>query len=139
MISIATPNLRKTIRKIVNKIRSNRLERLEDRLKWKRKEMDLKSDVQVNSHSLLWIWEFSKKAVLICLVFYVIVQIYAMVVMVRSGDFSYLGDLITKTGEILENCVFAYFVKSGIENFGKIVFTGPNSDQKDDDFDEPVG
>lgn len=139
MISIATPNLRKTIRKIVNKIRSNRLERLEDRLKWKRKEMDLKSDVQVNSHSLLWIWEFSKKAVLICLVFYVIVQIYAMVVMIRSGDFSYLGDLITKTGEILENCVFAYFVKSGIENFGKIVFTGPNSDQKDDDFDEPVG
>lgn len=62
-----------------------------------------------------------------------------MVVMISYGDFSYLGDLITKTGEILENCVFAYFVKSGIENFGKIVFVGPNPDSKDDDLDEPVG
>lgn len=137
---MATPNVRKMIRKIVNKLRSNRLERLEDRLKWKRKEMDLKSVIQENSHSLLWIWEFSKKAVLICLMFYVIVQIYAMVVMVRYSDFSYLGDLINKTGEILENCVFAYFVKSGIENFGKIVFVGPKSDQEDDDdLNEPVG
>lgn len=137
---MATPNVRKMIRKIVNKLRSNRLERLEDRLKWKRKEMDLKSVIQENSHSLLWIWEFSKKAVLICLMFYVIVQIYAMVVMVRYNDFSYLGDLINKTGEILENCVFAYFVKSGIENFGKIVFVGPKSDQEDDDdLNEPVG
>lgn len=137
---MTTPNIRKMIRKIVNKLRSNRLERLEDRLKWKRKEMDLKSVIQENSHSLLWIWEFSKKAVLICLMFYVIVQIYAMVVMVRYSDFSYLGDLINKTGEILENCVFAYFVKSGIENFGKIVFVGPKSDQEDDDdLNEPVG
>lgn len=136
---MATPNVRKMVRKIVNKMRSNRLERLEDRLKWKRKEMDLKSNIQVNSHSLLWIWEFSKKAVLICLMFYVIVQLYSMIVMVKYNDFSYLGDLINKTGEILENCVFAYFVKSGIENFGKIVFVGPNSDQKDDDLDEPVG
>lgn len=137
---MTTPNIRKMIRKIVNKLRSNRLERLEDRLKWKRKEMDLKSVIQENSHSLLWIWEFSKKAVLICLMFYVIVQIYAMVVMVRYSDFSYLGDLINKTGEILENCVFAYFVKSGIENFGKIVFVGPKSNQEDDDdLNEPVG
>ena len=101
--------------------------------------MELKSSMQENSHSLLWIWEFSKKAVLICLAFYIIVQIYAMIAMWRSSDFTYLGDLINKTGEIVENCVFAYFVKAGVENVGKIVISRTHNENADDNSEEPVG
>ena len=133
MIYIST--LCKKIRKVLNKIRSNKLARLKERLKWKQREMDLKSNMQKNSHSLMWIWEFSKKAVLICLIFYIAVQIYSMIVMVIYNDFSYLGDLINKTGDILENCVFAYFIKAGVENVGKIVF----SPVIEDDTDEAMG
>lgn len=77
--------------------------------------------MQKNSHSLLWVWEFSKKAVLICFLFYIAVQVYAMTVMLVYNDFSYLGDLINQTGEIVQNCVFAYLVKAGFENIGKII------------------
>lgn len=76
--------------------------------------------VQKNSHSLLWVWEFSKKAVMICFFFYMVVQIYSMTVMVIFQDFTYLGELITTTGNLVENCVFMYLVKAGIENGVKI-------------------
>lgn len=104
---------------------------LEHRLLHKKRVNDLKAEIHKNSHSLLWVWEFSKKAILICFIFYVIVQIYAMVVMIWFGDFSYLGDLINKTGEIVENCVFAYLIKSGIENIPKI-WLGSKADKTDD-------
>ena len=90
--------------------------------------MDLKSDLHDKSHSLLWVWEFSKKAVLICFIFYMIVQVYSMIVMIIYQDFSHLGELITQTGEIVQNCVFAYLIKAGIENVGKIYF-GSNDDE----------
>ena len=139
MIAISIHIFKKAFRKFVNDLRSDRLLCLEDRLEWKRKEMELKSSMQENSHSLLWIWEFSKKAVLICLAFYIIVQIYAMIAMWRSSDFTYLGDLINKTGEIVENCVFAYFVKAGVENVGKIVISRTHNENADDNSEEPVG
>lgn len=120
-----TPNLYDIFRK-------KRLSNLRKRLKWKKKEMDLRADMQKNSHSLFWVWEFSKKAVLICFVFYIIVQVYSMVVMVKYYDFTNLGILIEQTGQIVQNCVFGYLIKSGIENIGKIVKTNP-------DDDEPVG
>lgn len=105
---------------------------LERRLLLKKKTMELKSQLHANSHSLLWVWEFSKKAVLICFIFYVIVQVYAMSVMVIFSDFSYLGDLINKTGEIVENCVFAYLVKAGLENIPKI-WLGSKVKQEEED------
>lgn len=106
----------------LNILRMKRLDFLKCRLLYKKEVMNLKADIHQNSHSLLWVWEFSKKAVLICFVFYVIVQIYAMVVMLRFSDFSYLGELINQTGEIVQNCVFAYLIKAGLENVGKIWF-----------------
>lgn len=108
---------------------------LKYRLNQKKKITDLKAEIQMNSHSLLWVWEFSKKAVLICFIFYVLVQIYAMVVMVKFNDFTYLGELINQTGQIVQNCVFAYLIKAGLENVGKIWFQHKtvNSD------DEPAG
>ena len=103
-------------------LRMKRLKYLEHRLLYKKQIMNLKFDIQKNSNSLLWVWEFSKKAVLICFIFYIIVQIYAMVVMIKYCDFSYMGELIDQTGQILQNCVFAYLMKAGLENIGKIWF-----------------
>ena len=94
--------------------------------------MDLKDVMHKNSHALLWVWEFSKKAVLICFLCYMAVQIYSMVVMVKYCDFTHLGSLIEKTGEIVENCVFGYLVKAGVENISKIIFTDPVTDESDD-------
>ena len=71
----------------------------------------------------MWVWEFSKKAVLICFLFYIVTQIYAMVVMVRFMDFVYLGSLIDSTKELTRDCVFAYLIKAGLENIGKIWFS----------------
>lgn len=112
-----------------NRIRKHRLSCLKTRLGWKKKEMDLRATIHKNSHSLLWIWEFSKKAVLICFLFYIVVQVYAMVVMVYQCDYTHLGELINKTGEIAENCVFGYLVKAGVENVTKIIFSDPPDDE----------
>ena len=125
-----------TVIKLSNFISSfneKRLRRLERRLEHEKKVMELKADLQANSHSLLWVWEFSKKAVLICFLVYLIVQIYSMVTMVVYCDFSHLGDLITQTGEILQNCVFAYLIKAGLENIGKIWFQNIYKASEDDE------
>ena len=120
--------------KWVDTLSERRLINLKRRLQRRRKILSLKANAQKDSHSLLWVWEFSKKAVLICFIFYVIVQIYAMAVMIRFQDFNYLGELISKTGEIVQNCVFAYLIKAGLENVGKIWFQNIKSDD-----DESVG
>lgn len=111
------------LQKFINNIRENRLKRLESRLKWEQKVTNLKSQMRKNSHSLLWIWEFSKKVVLICFGFYIATWVYSMIVMAIFQDFSCLGELINGAKDILENCVFGYFVKAGIENVAKIVFS----------------
>lgn len=92
--------------------------------------MDLKADIYENSHSLLWVWEFSKKAVLICFIFYVLVQVYSMVTMAVTNDYTNLGELINQTGEIVRDCVFGYLIKAGLENVGKII---GSSMHRDDD------
>ena len=109
-------NAPKKKRNLIDSLNKKRLLTLKKRLQYQKKVNDLKSAMFNNSHSLLWVWEFSKKAVLICFIFYVAVQIYAMFVMVKFCDFSYLGSLIEQTGQILQNCVFAYLIKAGLEN-----------------------
>lgn len=118
-------------RKWIDELSKRRLSNLKRRLKRRQEILRLKADAQKNSHSLLWVWEFSKKAVLICFIFYVIVQIYTMFTMFYYQDFSYLGELINKTGEILQNCVFAYLIKAGLENVGKIWFPKAKSDDEE--------
>ena len=126
--------MRTVFDEFVRKMRVKRLNNLENRLQYKSKIMDLKATLHANSNSLLWVWEFSKKAVLICFIFYVIVQIYSMVTMVVFCDFAYLGDLINKTGEIVETCVFGYLCKAGVENASKIIVK-----RKEPKDDEPAG
>lgn len=67
-----------------------------------------------------WLWEFSKRLVLICSVLYVIGFFYSCIVMWMYHDFSYLGTFIEQSSDILKTCVFGYFVKAGIENVMKI-------------------
>ena len=132
---VDTPKKKYTIRNLYNRILTKRLKNLKLRLNWKKKIIDLKTELQKDSHSLFWVWEFSKKAVLICFIFYVIIQVYSMVVMVKYCDFTHLGELIDKTGEIVQNCVFGYLVKAGVENVGKI-FTSRTSNET---YDEASG
>lgn len=119
----------------IEKLREKRLDYLKSYLQWKKEETALKSSFQINSHSLLWVWEFSKKLILICSMFYIIVQIYSMTVMIIYHDFTYLGDLINQTGEILKECVFMYLAKAGFENLGKIFCSRHTSNNTD----EPEG
>lgn len=121
------------IRKLRELFRENRLERLKTRLEYKVKKSELKAELYDKSHSLLWIWEFSKKAVLICFAFYAIVQIYSMAVMIIYKDFTYLSDLINQAGEIVRECVFGYLVKAGVENLGKILVSRRNESDEDED------
>lgn len=119
------------IKELRNIFRKNQLERLKNRLRWKVKRAEAKAELYDKSHSLLWIWEFSKKAVLICFIFYAIVQIYSMVVMIVYQDFTYLSDLINQAGEIVRDCVFGYLVKAGVENIGKILVSRSGEDEAD--------
>lgn len=77
----------------------------------------------------LWVWEFSKKLVLLVTLLYVIEQIYAAVAMWIFSDFSYLGTMMEQSSDILKTCVFGYLVKSGIENAFKIRCNPMNEEQ----------
>jgi hypothetical protein len=63
-----------------------------------------------------WLWEFSKRLVVMCVVLYAVVQLYSMAVMTVSGDYSALPTLNEQITEVLKTCVFGYFVKAGAEN-----------------------
>lgn len=104
----------------IDDFRKKSLKKMERRLKRKGKIFNLKNEIHKNSHSIFWVWEFSKKAVLACFAFYIIIQIYAMTVMVIYQDFTNLGNLIDRTSEIVKDAIFAYLLKSGVENVFKI-------------------
>lgn len=118
-----TATKKKTLSTVIAGFRRRKLKRLKERMTYQQKKLELRAAAQQSSSSLLWVWEFSKKAVLICFLFYIVTQIYAMVVMVRFMDFTYLGSLIDSTKELTRDCVFAYLVKAGLENIGKIWFS----------------
>ena len=67
-----------------------------------------------------WLWEFSKKVVLACTLLYFVGNIVSMVVMIKFQDLSTLGTFLDNLGDMLEVCVFGYFVKAGVENAIKI-------------------
>ena len=118
-----TASKKRTPSTVIAGFRRYRLKRLRERMAYQQKKLELRAAAQQSSSSLLWVWEFSKKAVLICFLFYIVTQIYAMVVMVQFMDFSYLGSLIDSTKELTRDCVFAYLIKAGLENIGKIWFS----------------
>lgn len=76
-----------------------------------------------------WLWEFSKKLVLICSVLYVFGFFYACVVMWKYNDYNCLGTFIEQSSDILRTCVFGYFAKAGVENVIKIRRTKPDNEE----------
>lgn len=67
-----------------------------------------------------WLWEFSKRLVIICSALYVFGFFYACIIMWFYRDFTYLGTFIEQSSDILKTCVFGYFIKAGVENAFKI-------------------
>ena len=86
-----TASKKRTPSTVIAGFRRYRLKRLRERMAYQQKKLELRAAAQQSSSSLLWVWEFSKKAVLICFLFYIVTQIYAMVVMVQFMDFSCSG------------------------------------------------
>lgn len=99
----------------------------------KMRKMELKAERKKNSDSLVWVWEFSKKLVLICSALYIFSFFYSCVVMWKFFDFTYLGVFIEQSSDILKTCVFGYFIKAGVENVIKIRSKSCDQVQKDDD------
>lgn len=100
--------------------------------KYAPRHLQEKPDTLPPHGSLLWVWEFSKKAVLICTAIYVAAQLYAMAAMWYFQDFTYLGTLIEQTSDILRGCVFGYLIKAGLENIVKIYWnSGPRKETED--------
>lgn len=115
-------------------------EKMELKHKQKLQKIEYQMKLKESGTALLWIWEFSKKIVLVCSLIYVISFIYSCWVMVKFCDLSYLGTFITETSEILRTCVFGYFVKAGVENIGKIVVNKlPSLNQTDNDGENGQG
>ena len=72
------------------------------RHKKKMRKMELTAARKKNSDSLIWVWEFSKKLVLICSALYVFSFFYSCVVMWKFFDFTYLGTFIEQASDILK-------------------------------------
>lgn len=75
-----------------------------------------------------WLWEFSKRIVLVCSILYVCGFFYTCIAMWVWKDFAYLGTFIEQISDILKTCVFGYFIKAGVENVMKIRESYENSE-----------
>lgn len=99
--------------------RQDRVDAVRHRIKMRK--LELRNKWKQSNDTLVRVWEFSKKLVLICSALYVFSFFYSCVVMWKFFDFTYLGTFIEQASDILRTCVFGYFVKAGIENVFKIV------------------
>lgn len=88
---------------------------------------------------LAWLWEFSKRAVVLCTAFYAAGFAYAMLAMWIHGDFQWLGTFLEQTADILKVCVFGYLVKAGAENIFKIKGKGAGEPAREGGDDEIHG
>lgn len=75
---------------------------------------------KAESEKSSWLWEFSKKVVVMCVLLHAAVFLYSAVVMWRNCDIAALPTIISESSEMMRTCVFGYFVKAGIENWQKI-------------------
>lgn len=108
-------------RRVRKRKRKERLKHIRYKRKLQKLEESKKKKEQQSS--LVWVWEFSKKVVYICVLFWMGVYVYAGVAMWKFFDFTYLGTMIEQVSMILSSCVFGYFIKSGAENVFKIALS----------------
>lgn len=82
--------------------------------KWKAEKESDKSSI------FNWLWEFSKKIVIILSLYYFIQSLYVIVMINITPDSSALSTLITETNETFRVCIGGYLLKAGIENTIKL-------------------
>lgn len=78
-----------------------------------------------NNTATRWLWEFSKRVVVIMAALYFISFVYAMVsccwALSLAADTTALGTLITETNETFRVVIGGYLIKAGVENATKIL------------------
>ena len=67
------------------------------------------------------IMTFSKKLVKFLAVFYVFQQLYVMFMMYDRFTYDALTQFIQSNSDVMQYCIFAYLLKSGVENIFKII------------------
>lgn len=98
-----------------------------------------------DSTPLYWIWEFSKKVVLITAALYFVSFAYAMFMCYKAMalvmDTTALSTLVTEANETFRVVVGGYMVKAGVENATKIITSniqGKQSEQPTPEPEQPV-
>lgn len=67
-----------------------------------------------------WLWEFSKRIVVLVAIAFFIVLIYSMVFMFFNPDSTAIISIFTDMSRIFKATVISYAVKAGFENVIKI-------------------
>lgn len=67
-----------------------------------------------------WLWEFSKRIVVLVAIAFFIVLIYTMVFLILNPDSTAIQFLLDNVSSIFKATVISYAVKAGFENVFKI-------------------
>lgn len=82
--------------------------------RWKKRKEADKSSI------LYWLWEFSKKIVIVLSIFYFVQYIFVAIKVEVLPDSTVLATHITEINETFRVCIGGYLLKAGIENTAKI-------------------
>lgn len=67
-----------------------------------------------------WLWEFSKKVMVVCFLIYIVYFVFTCIIMWRLKNVDALSTFIEQTTSMLKFAVVGYLGKSGVENIFKI-------------------
>ncbi len=120
---------------MVNVLYRRKVNRLKKRIFRKERLNEYKSRLRAaGSSSYQWLWEFSKRLVVMCALFYFVSQLFSMGLMlfalIQYADISTLSIFITEANETFRVVVAGYALKAGFENVGKIVVTKAKKEKK---------
>ena len=93
-----------------------------------------------NPTMLNWLWEFSKKIVVVLFVIYVLTYLFSWILILLSGIYSwnvtFLDTLISETNSTFKIVIGGYLIKSMAENVIKIKNTISTTSSSDEVVDE---
>lgn len=81
----------------------------------------------------VWLWEFSKRVVVVTALLYFISCIYALIVCAIWQDTATIGTLISEANETFRVVVGGYMIKAGVENALKIAGNKRQGDTTEND------
>ena len=79
-----------------------------------------------------WLWEFSKKLLVICLLIYIIFFVFTCVIMWHLKNTDALSTFIEKTTDMLKFAVVGYLGKAGVENAFKIARSNSGNNENNE-------